>query len=123
MFASTVRPDDDYLHPIYAALRGFIHAGGRVLFGTDVGYMPDRDTRPELEAMANSGMAVGDILRALTCEPASFFGHDHSGTIDAGNYADLTVLDTSANDPEPTDLSRIHAAIKRGELIWSAPAA
>lgn len=123
MFASTVRPDDDFVHPIYAALRGFIQAGGRVLFGTDVGYMPDRDTRPEFEAMASSGMSVGDILRALTSEPAAFFGHDHSGTIDVGNYADLTVLDTSADDLEPTDLSRIHAVIKRGEVIWSAPAA
>lgn len=121
MFASTVRADDGYLLPIYAALRGFIEAGGRVLFGTDVGYMPDRDTRPEFEAMAASGMAVEDILHALTAEPASFFGHDDAGAIEVGNVADLTVLDAATVDLKPTDLSRVHAVMRRGDVIWAAP--
>lgn len=123
MFASTVRSDEDYLLPIRAALRGFIQAGGRVLFGTDVGYMPDRDTRPEFEAMAASGMSAGDILHALTAEPAAFFGHDDAGAVEVGNIGDLTVLDVRTEDPLPADLARVHAVVKRGRLIWSAPAA
>ena len=62
MFAATVRPDESYTGPIRAALAGFVAAGGRVLFGTDVGYMPDRDTAPELEAMARAGLSVDAIL-------------------------------------------------------------
>ncbi|MFB7249484.1 hypothetical protein [Microbacterium sp. NPDC056234] len=41
MFASTVTTEERYLGPIRDALRVFLEAGGRVLFGTDVGYLAD----------------------------------------------------------------------------------
>lgn len=117
MFASTVTTDDGYLAPIRAALRGFIRSGGRVLFGTDVGYMADRETRGEYEAMYASGMTAADILRSLTVEPSEFLGRTDSGSVMVGNRADLTILDTS-DDPRPTDLARVHATIRAGRIIF-----
>ncbi|MBF4630895.1 amidohydrolase family protein [Clavibacter michiganensis subsp. phaseoli] len=121
MFAATVRPDESYTGPIRAALAGFVAAGGRVLFGTDVGYMPDRDTAPELEAMARAGLSVDAILASLTTEPAAFLGADvaGSGVVEPGGRADLTVLDVT-HAPQPADLARIHAVVRDGVPIWPA---
>ena len=51
MFARTVTESRDYLDPIYEALRAFRAAGGRLMFGTDVGYMRDYTTDLELQAL------------------------------------------------------------------------
>jgi imidazolonepropionase-like amidohydrolase len=120
MFASTVSADPGYLHPIYTALGDFMRQGGKVLFGTDVGYMSERDTGPELEAMAKSGMGVHHLLRALTSEPADFFDDDERGAIDIGLRGDLTVLDTTSEAVQPADLSRVYATFKDGRMIWPA---
>ncbi|RAZ30541.1 hypothetical protein DO944_13420 [Microbacterium sp. SMR1] len=117
MFASTVTTDDGYLAPIRAALGGFIRAGGRVLFGTDVGYMADRETRGEYEAMRASGMSTADILRSLTTEPAEFLGRADTGSVAVGNRGDLTVLQTR-DDPSPADLANIQATIRAGRAIF-----
>lgn len=117
MFAATVTTDEAYLAPIRAALQTFIEAGGRVLFGTDVGYLPDRDTRPEFTAMHASGMTTRDILRALTTEPAAFLGRSDLGTVRSGLRADLTVLE-STHQPSPGDLADIHAVIRAGRIAY-----
>lgn len=121
MFAATVRPDESYVGPIRDALRGFVAAGGRVLFGTDVGYMPDRDTAPELAALARAGLSADAILASLTTEPAAFLGAGvaGSGVVEPGARADLTVLDVT-DAPRPADLARIHAVIRDGAVVWSA---
>ncbi len=121
MFAATVRPDEDYVGPIRTALGGFIAAGGHVLFGTDVGYMPERDTEPELLAMERAGMSAADVLRSLTVEPSAFLGEDVAGTgrVEVGGRADLTVLDVESAQ-RPADLARIRAVIRDGSLTWSA---
>ena len=121
MFAATVRPDETYVGPIREALRGFVAAGGRVLFGTDVGYMPDRDTAPELAALARTGLSADAILASLTTEPAAFLGAEAagSGVVEPGARGDLTVLDVTTA-PRPADLARIHAVVRDGAVAWSA---
>nr|WP_307328217.1 amidohydrolase family protein [Microbacterium sp. SORGH_AS_1204] len=120
MFASTVRTDADYLGPIHAALGDFLRQGGKVLFGTDVGYMAERDTRPEFEAMADSGMGVDHLLGSLTSEPAAFFADQERGAVEVGHHADLTILDTRSQHPTPSDFSRIYATFRQGRMIWPA---
>ncbi|WP_166435853.1 amidohydrolase family protein [Cellulomonas shaoxiangyii] len=117
MFASTVTTDEAYLAPIRGALRGFVDAGGRVLFGTDVGYMSDRDTRGELEAMHAAGMSPSDLLRSLTVEPAEFMRRPDLGTVEPGMRANLTVLATT-EPPTPADLAHVAAVVRDGQVVY-----
>lgn len=117
MFASTVTMDEGYLAPIREALRGFIASGGHVLFGTDVGYLADRDTHGEYEAMCASGMSAADILRSLTSEPARFLGRSDAGTLEIGKRGDLTVLETTSV-PEPAEFAEIYATIRAGRPVF-----
>lgn len=118
MFSATVSADEEYLGPVREALRGFLAAGGPVLFGTDVGYLPDRDTGGEFEAMAACGMSIADILRSLTTAPSAFFALDRTGTLTPGHCADLTVLATTASSLEPGDLADVFAVVRDGTLLW-----
>ncbi len=118
MFASTVTGSRDYLDPIDRALRLFLDEGGGLLFGTDVGYLPDRDTTPEFAALARCGVDTPAILRSLTIEPAVLFDRADSGRVEPGHVADLTVLATSSSTLEPTDLGRVAAVVKAGRLIY-----
>ena len=75
----------------------FRAAGGRVLFGTDVGYMRDFDPAEEYVQMAAAGMSADDILAALTVNPVAVFGNPSAqGRLAPGYDADLVLL---ANDP------------------------
>lgn len=120
MFAATVSTDEEYLRPLREALRGFLAADGDVLFGTDVGYLPERDTRAEFEAMAACGVGPAQILRSLTTSPAAFFDPDRGGAVEHGHRADLTVLETTSTDPAPCDLADVHAVVRAGVLQWRA---
>ena len=121
MFAATVTSDDNYLGPIRTALRNFMVAGGKVMFGTDVGYMADRETRPEFVAMSASGMSTADILRGLTVEPAAFLGWSDTGEIRPGAQADLTMLTTNATSLTATDFADVHTVIRDGRVIYATP--
>lgn len=118
MFAQTVTRDPAYLDPIDDALGVFTGAGGRLLFGTDVGYLRDHDTRGELAALARCGLGVDDVLAMLTTAPAEAFGTG-SGTVAAGEPADLVVLDRLQ---EVCDLAEVRATIRGGRVIWGQPA-
>jgi imidazolonepropionase-like amidohydrolase len=75
----------------------FINAGGRVALGNDAGYltgleigMPIR----ELEAMQAAGMTPMQIILAATRDAAYVCGiSDSAGTLEAGKYADILVVD------------------------------
>jgi len=119
MFATTVTSDPAYLDPIHAIVRRFRELGGRLLFGTDVGYMPDYATDEEFRALVACGLDGRAILRSLTTAPAERFGvAAERGTVAPGRRADLVVLD---GDPveDPTAFARVHATIVRGKVIYA----
>jgi imidazolonepropionase-like amidohydrolase len=118
MFARTVTDSPAYLDPIVDAARVFLEAGGRMMFGTDVGYMEDPTLDGELDYLARCGLDGTDVLRMLTTTPADVFGV-RGGRVEAGMPADLTVL---RGDPL-TDLAaytRVTATIRAGRVIWAA---
>lgn len=120
MFAHTVTTSRDFLDPIADALRTFVQAGGRLLFGTDVGYMDDYDTTGELDALSECGLSAADMLRMLTTEPAAAFGCSQEGAVAPGMTADLAVLDTTRQALQPSDFSSIWGVIKDGNEILSS---
>lgn len=117
MFAHTVTKSPTYTDPIDQALRTFWESGGRILFGTDVGYMDEYDTAGEFEALHRCGLGAPEILASLTTEPAAAFGDTSLGTVEPGMAADLTLLETRSGDIEPRHLRDIAAVVKDGRVI------
>jgi len=98
----------------------FAAAGGTVLFGTDVGYIDQFDTRREFELMARAGLDWRQILTSLTTAPAGRFGQgERKGRIAPGMDADLVMLGT---DPAVSvvGFSDVKATVRGGRLIYGA---
>ena len=101
--------------------RAFAAAGGRVLFGTDVGYMTDYDPAEEYALMAEAGLSPMQILASLTTAPAATWKEgDRRGKLVAGMDADLVVLDADPAD-EPRNFAKVRCAFRHGKLIYQAP--
>lgn len=118
MFSTTVTSDPRYMEPMYAEVRQFKADGGRLIFGTDVGYMTDYTTEGEFAALAKCGLSWQDVLAMLTTNPAERMGQsDRKGTIAPGKLADLTILSA---DPaaDLTNFSKVQAVIRSGAVIW-----
>jgi imidazolonepropionase-like amidohydrolase len=119
MFTTTVTSDPHYMDPMYAEVKQFHALGGKLLFGTDVGYMTDYSTEGEFIALGRSGLDWQTILAMLTSNPAARMGQaDHKGTITPGKLADLTILSA---DPaaDLTNFSKVQTVIRSGAVIWS----
>jgi imidazolonepropionase-like amidohydrolase len=119
MFTTTVTSDPHYMDPMYAEVKQFHSLGGKLLFGTDVGYMTDYSTEGEFIALGRSGLDWQTILAMLTSNPAARMGQaDHKGTIAPGKLADLTILSA---DPaaDLTNFSKVQTVIRSGAVIWS----
>lgn len=103
-------------------VRALHTAGGDILFGTDVGYIDQVDTRREFELLAQAGLDWRAILATLTTTPARRFNQaDRKGRIAAGMQADLVLLD---GDPagDVTAFSRVRQAIRAGRTIYARAA-
>lgn len=75
-------------------VRAFAEAGGRILFGTDVGYMPKYDPTDEYLAMQAAGMTFSQILASLTKNPIEIFeAEPNGGRLTVGANADFVLVD------------------------------
>ena len=100
-------------------VREFREAGGEILFGTDVGFIPDYDPAEEYVSMQLAGMSGHDILRSLTIAPARrFAAAEQTGRIAVGADADLVVLE---GDPiaDVRNFVRVRHTIRAGRVIYS----
>jgi imidazolonepropionase-like amidohydrolase len=103
-------------------VRTHARGGGQVLFGTDVGYLPNFDHAVEYELMASAGLGWREILASLTAAPARRFKEaNRRGTIQKGLEADVVVLGT---DPAfgARGFADVRYAIRAGTIIFAAPA-
>ena len=99
-------------------LRAFHAAGGTVLFGTDVGYIDQVDTRREFELMERAGMDWQAILASLTTLPATRFGQGKDkGRIAPGMQADLVLL---GSDPAEAvgAFADVELTIRDGAVLY-----
>jgi imidazolonepropionase-like amidohydrolase len=99
-------------------LRAYSTAGGEVLFGTDVGFLPEKDTDEEVGWMAEAGLDWRAVLVSLTTAPARRMKDPARGTLAVGAPADLVLVD---GDPR-TDvraLTRVRGTWVAGKSVFS----
>jgi imidazolonepropionase-like amidohydrolase len=98
--------------------KAFFDAGGLLVDGTDPtgngGVVPDYSNAREVELLVEAGLSLPQAIQVSTLNGARFLGIDKDrGSIAAGKYADLTVLD---GDPmkDPRDLHKVLYVFKDG---------
>ncbi len=113
---------DDDLSGILDEVGSYQRMGGQILFGTDVGYLPDYDPSNEYSLMSRAGLTPMQILASLTTAPADRFSESASrGRLTAGMPADLVVLSA---DPatDATNFAKVRYTIRGGRILYSASA-
>jgi imidazolonepropionase-like amidohydrolase len=109
-----------WLWDILDEVRTHARGGGDILFGTDVGYLPNFDHAVEYELMASAGLGWREILVSLTTAPARRFNEALTrGKIQKGMEADLVVLGT---DPAlgARGFADVRYTIRGGSIIFEA---
>lgn len=108
-----------FLWDIQDEVRKYARMGGQMIFGTDVGYLPNFDHTQEYELLAGAGLGWREILAALTLNPASRFKDAERGKVVAGMAADLVVLGA---DPAMgvRNFGDVRYAIRAGSVIYQA---
>jgi imidazolonepropionase-like amidohydrolase len=99
-------------------VRQFARRGGQILFGTDVGYLPDFDHAIEYERMASAGLSWREILASLTTAPAERFAESSQrGRVAIGLAADLVAIGT---DPSVSARSfgDVRLVVRAGRVIY-----
>ena len=99
-------------------LRRFLEAGGRVVYGTDLGNEGPRPGIDPLEvtAMAEAGMSALDIIRSATVTSAHWLGLEGTGRIEKGARADLIGVPVDALD-DPLRLADVRLVIRGGRVV------
>jgi imidazolonepropionase-like amidohydrolase len=88
------REESEYLFPsIAAGVAGIRRAGGLIAMGSH-GETPGLGFHWEMQAHAMGGMTPAEVLRAATLGSAEAIGRQQEfGSIEAGKYADLVILE------------------------------
>jgi imidazolonepropionase-like amidohydrolase len=118
--------DSDTARRLLAAYKNLVgrmqQRGVRLLAGTDTPYaycVPGFALHRELDLMVEAGLTPAEALRTATSNPADFLrlSADY-GAVESGKVADLVVLDANPLDAI-ANTTRIHAVVRRGQLIDS----
>ncbi|HEV2755865.1 MAG TPA: amidohydrolase family protein [Actinomycetota bacterium] len=101
-----------------ANLARFRAAGGRVVYGTDLGNegpVPGID-RTEVTAMGAAGFSALEIVRTATVDAAAHLGLERKGAIDRGMDADVVAVPADALD-DPALLSDVKMVWREGRRV------
>ena len=95
-------------------LHRFRDAGGKVVYGTDLGNAGPRPgiDRREVKAMAAAGMTATDIVRSATVDAAAWLGLNDRGTLTTGARADIVGLRGTIEDPSA--LTKVGLVVRQG---------
>jgi len=97
-------------------------AGGRLLFGTDTGFLTDYDVSEEYRQLELAALSFRDVLSMLTTNPAAEFNvSSHAGSVKLGGDGDLTVLSADPANGDLRNFAHVLYAIRAGRVIFEAP--
>jgi imidazolonepropionase-like amidohydrolase len=110
--------DDDI-----AKIRGldyrFHQLGGRLVYGTDTGFLPDYDQSEEFRQLMQAGFGFRDVLAMLTTAPAELFHlSQREGKVMQGMRGDLTILSEDPASGHPEAFTKVRYTIRGGNVIW-----
>jgi imidazolonepropionase-like amidohydrolase len=109
--------DDDI-----AKIRGldyrFHQLGGRLVYGTDTGFLPDYDQSEEFRQLMHAGFGFRDVLAMLTTAPAELFHRQREGKVMPGMRGDLTILSEDPASGSPEAFTKVKYTIRGGKVIW-----
>ncbi|WP_263417303.1 amidohydrolase family protein [Terriglobus albidus] len=108
-----------------AEIRGldyrFHQRGGRLVYGTDTGFLPDYDQGEEFRQLMAAGFTFRDVLEMLTTAPAALFHlSQREGKVMPGMRGDLTVLSDDPASGGPEAFTKVRDTVRGGVVIWSA---
>jgi imidazolonepropionase-like amidohydrolase len=110
--------DDDI-----ANIRGldyrFHQLGGRLVYGTDTGFLPDYDQSEEFRQLMQAGFGFREVLAMLTTAPAELFHRSQrEGKVIPGMRGDLTILSEDPASGHPEAFTKVRYTIRGGNVIW-----
>jgi imidazolonepropionase-like amidohydrolase len=93
--------------------------GGRLVYGTDTGFLPDYDQSEEFRQLIQAGFGFRDVLAMLTTAPAELFHlSQREGKVMPGMRGDLTILSEDPASGHPEAFTKIRYTIRSGNVIW-----
>jgi imidazolonepropionase-like amidohydrolase len=106
-----------------AKIRGldyrFHQLGGRLVYGTDTGFLQDYDQSEEFRQLMDAGFGFREVLAMLTTEPAVLFHLSlHEGKVMPGMRGDLTILSEDPASGHPEAFTKVRYTIRGGKVIW-----
>jgi imidazolonepropionase-like amidohydrolase len=106
-----------------ASIRGldyqFHQLGGRLVYGTDTGFLPDYDQSEEFRQLMQAGFGFRDVLAMLTTAPADLFHlSQREGKVMPGMKGDLTILSEDPASGNPEAFTKVRYTIRGGNVIW-----
>jgi imidazolonepropionase-like amidohydrolase len=110
--------DDDI-----ANIRGldyrFHQLGGRLVYGTDTGFLQDYDQGEEFRQLMKAGFGFREVLAMLTTAPAELFHlSQRQGKVIPGMRGDLTILSEDPASGHPEAFTRVRYTIRGGNVLW-----
>ncbi len=110
--------DDDI-----AKIRGldyrFHQLGGRLVYGTDTGFLQDYDQGEEFRQLMDAGFGFREVLAMMTTAPAALFHLSlHEGKVMPGMRGDLTILSEDPASGHAEAFTKVRYTIRGGKVIW-----
>jgi imidazolonepropionase-like amidohydrolase len=110
---------DDNIAEIRGLDYRFSKLGGRLVYGTDTGFLPDYDQSEEFRQLMQAGFGFRDVLAMLTTAPAELFHlSQHEGKVMPGMRGDLTILSEDPALGNPEAFTKVRYTIRGGTVIW-----
>jgi imidazolonepropionase-like amidohydrolase len=110
---------DDNIADIRGLDYQFHQLGGRLVYGTDTGFLPDYDQSEEFRQLMQAGFGFRDVLAMLTTAPAELFHlSQREGKVMPGMRGDLTILSEDPASGHLEAFTKVRYTIRGGNVIW-----
>jgi imidazolonepropionase-like amidohydrolase len=110
---------DDNIMDIRRLAFRYRQLGGRLVYGTDTGFLPDYDQSEEFRQLMQAGFGFRDVLAMLTTAPAELFHlSQREGKVMPRMRGDLTILSEDPASGHPDAFTKVRYTIRGGSVIW-----